>query len=305
MKSLIVSAFINLAILVCSVSALAAVAGQLHLGEAKFADPAHFSFTVANTNVEDVLVESTSDLVAWGSPVTVSFPAGITQVGFTDASVSPIPALEARDGRFYRARGSVSGFYSDNIIGYVRISAPSGFIMVAHQLNSTPDNTLASIMASVPENTQVSKFDAASGGYHSSMFSADNPGWSDPSMTLNPGEGAFLYIDPAFAGLGATLDFVGELKLVSVLPLLQGPQIISSVIPQKGPIARLGYVPAEGDMICQFRHRQCAYDCYQWSADNPGWSTLPVVDLGESFFLFRAANFGGPRTWNRVFQVGP
>jgi hypothetical protein len=303
MKSLIVSAFTNLAILVCAVTALAAAAGPLHFREAKFADPAHFSFTVANTNADDVLVESTSDLVAWGSPVTVPFPAGVTQVEFTDASESPIPALDARDGRFYRAHGTVSGLYSDNIIGYVRISAPSGFIMVAHQLNSTPDNTLASIMASVPENTQVYKFDGASGGYYSSMFSADNPGWSNPSMTLNPGEGAFLHVDPAFAGPGATLDFVGEVRLVSALPLRQGPQVISSVIPQKGPIDRLGYVPAEGDMICQFRHRQGTYDCYQWSADNPGWSTLPVIDLGESFFLFRS-NFGA-QSWNRVFQVGP
>jgi len=196
--------------------------------------------------------------------------------------------------------------YSVNIVGYINLTAPTGFSMLANQLNNNPDNTLGNLLPNVTENTQVFKFNRSSGGFDASFFSADNPGWSNPSFTLNPGEGCFFYVDPQFnPNTGQPLTLVGEVKLVSDVAVDPGFQIVSSVIPQSALVDDLGYVPRENDQIYRFNHGTGGFDAYFWSADNPGWSSPPIPNIGESFFLFADQQFGGSRTWHRSFIVGP
>src|SRR2546427_12593550 len=90
------------------------------------------------------------------------------------------------------ALSSMAQVYSVNIVGYINLTIPKGFSMIANQLNASPDNTLATVLASVPENTTVYKFNAVAGHYDSSNFSADNPGWTVPGMPLTPVEVAFI-----------------------------------------------------------------------------------------------------------------
>src|SRR5213075_206777 len=53
---------------------------------------------------------------------------------------------------------SMAQVYSVNIVGYINLNIPKGFSMIANQLDTTPDNTLASVLPNPPENTSCYKF---------------------------------------------------------------------------------------------------------------------------------------------------
>src|SRR5438067_1768307 len=53
------------------------------------------------------------------------------------------------------ALGSMAQVYSDNVVGYITLTIPKGFSLIANQLDASPDNTLPTILPSVPENTTV------------------------------------------------------------------------------------------------------------------------------------------------------
>jgi len=206
------------------------------------------------------------------------------------------------------ALSSMAQVYSVNIVGYINLSVPKGFSMVANQLNATPDNTLASVLPAPPENTTLYKFvTTPTPHYVSSNFSSDNPGWTVPGMTLAPGEGGFISIDPGVAPTGATLTLVGEVQLVSNTPVSTGFSILSSVIPQSDNLDNLGFPAGENDTIYFYDGTLNAghggFKSYNFSADNPGWiPSIPTPAVGQSFFLSSQLP---PRTWSRTFVVGP
>ena len=77
---------------------------------------------------------------------------------------------------------SMAQVYSVNIVGYINLNVPSGFSMIANQLNAATDNTLETLMPTVPENTTIYKFNpalrAGLGGYDQYQWTSDNPGWA-------------------------------------------------------------------------------------------------------------------------------
>src|SRR4051812_22014092 len=115
------------------------------------------------------------------------------------------------------ALSSMAQVYSVNIVGYINLTVPKGFSMVANQLNATPDNKIQSVLPAPPENTTIYKFNGH--GYDSFNYSADNPppGWFPATGTLAPGEGAFISIDPSVIApaTSTTITLVGEVQLVS------------------------------------------------------------------------------------------
>jgi len=207
------------------------------------------------------------------------------------------------------ALSSMAQVYSVNIVGYINLTVPAKFSMIANQLNATPDNTLASVLPAPPENTTIYKFVTTPPPAHyvSSNFSSDNPGWTIPTMTLAPGEGAFVSIDPTVAPTGATLTLVGEVQLVSDKAVAPGFSIISSVLPISDTLDNLQYPAGENDTVYFFdptaNQGKGGYKSYNFSSDNPGWlPPNPTPSVGQSFFV---SNQAGPRTWHRSFVVGP
>jgi hypothetical protein len=206
---------------------------------------------------------------------------------------------------------SMAQVYSVNMVGYINLNIPKGFSMIANQLNATPDNTLGTVLATVPENTTVYKFvTSPSGHYVTSNFSVDNPGWTVPGITLNPGEGCFIAVDGGQAPSGFTATFVGEVQLVSSTPVVNGFSIVSSVIPQSSDLDSMGYPSRENDTIYRYNPAgnggQGAFFTANFSADNPGWlPSPPTPNVGEAFFVAADNTQGGPRTWSRTFTVGP
>jgi hypothetical protein len=114
-------------------------------------------------------------------------------------------------------------------------------------------------------------------------------------MTLNPGEGAFIF-NPgdAFDAL-----FVGEVMQGSALttPLVQGFQIVSSIVPQSAELDTvLGFPVAEGDVVYQFNN---ATGTYSITAFEFGEWAPPVPAVGEAFFVNKVAAVD----WVRNFTV--
>jgi hypothetical protein len=200
--------------------------------------------------------------------------------------------------------------YSVNMVGYINQAIPTGYTMIANQLNASPDNRVTTLIPAPPNNTAVYKFNPATGGYDSVTY-ITGIGWDDGgagsiNMTLSPGEGAFIFAETAFNN-----TFVGEVALSSTVPLVQGYSIISSALPQSLPLdaappAGLGLPVAGGDQVYQFNRATGGYVFDEfitglgWSGDSGG---PPVPDIGESFFFNRTTAAAG--SWNRTFTVGP
>jgi hypothetical protein len=210
------------------------------------------------------------------------------------------------------ALSSMAQVYSVNIVGYINLTVPKGFSIIGNQLNATPDNTLPSVLPAPPENTTIYKFNGT--GFASSNFSADNPtgGWFPNTMTLAPGEAAFISIDPSVAPSGATLTLVGEVKLLSDVSVPNGFSMISSALPMSDTLENLGFPTREGDYVYFFDPTLAGgkggFKSSNYSADNPtgGWFPfVPTPAVGQGFYVSGDAGIGPARTWHRSFVVGP
>jgi hypothetical protein len=201
---------------------------------------------------------------------------------------------------------SMAQVYSVNMVGYINASIPTGFSMLANQLNGSPDNQVVNLIPAPPENTAVFKFNAGTGGYDSITF-VDGAWEGDLlNMTLSPGEGVFISADTAF-----TQTFVGEVQLNSTVPVATGFSIISSALPQSLPLdaappAGLGFPIAEGDEVYQYNPATGGYTANSfvdgaWEGDGGG--AAPVPAISEAFFFNRTAAPAG--SWARTFSVGP
>jgi hypothetical protein len=214
------------------------------------------------------------------------------------------------------AATSMAQVYSVNMVGYINVSLPKGFSLIANQLNATPDNKVTTLIPAPPNNTQAYKFNPGSGTYGTMVYVTgigwDDGGSGDINMTANPGEGVFIYIDPAEAPSGSAVTFVGEVQLTSSVPVGTGFTIVSSALPQSLPLdgappAGLGFPIADGDQIYRFSNASGTYSFDEyigglgWSGDGGG--TPPSPNVGEAFFVNRTTAAAG--SWNRTFTVGP
>ena len=88
--------------------------------------------------------------------------------------------------------------YSLNAVGYINVSCPPGFSIIANQLNTTNNNISplldSQLLDGNHNGTILFKFSTSSG--YSAYIVSSAASWSSTSVTnttLNPGEGAFLY----------------------------------------------------------------------------------------------------------------
>ena len=194
------------------------------------------------------------------------------------------------------AQGNV---YSLNIVGYINQTIPSGFSMLANQLQAS-DQKVTALIPAPPENTAVFKFNPATGGYLANTFVDGAWEGDDLNMTLGSGEGVFISAPSQFVN-----TFVGEIRLNSTNAVKTGFSIMSSPIPQSAAIDTvLGYPAGEGDSIFQFNPATGGYiaDTFvdgAWEGDSGG--SAPAQGVGKEFFVF---NNGAQKNWVRNFSVG-
>jgi len=181
--------------------------------------------------------------------------------------------------------------YSLNAVGYVNISAPAGFSIIANPLNASTNN-LNTILTSVPDGTGLYFWDSVASQYN--LSTALGGQWF-PDNVLNPGDSAFL-----LAPTATTLTFVGEVpqgNLTTHVPA--GFSLKSALAPLSVSVgsAAMGFPQADGDGIYSFSNASGQYSLYT----SLGGSFIPdyVPAVGEGFFVLKAT----PTDWNLTFSV--
>src|SRR5436190_13569150 len=117
--------------------------------------------------------------------------------------------------------------------------------MVASQLDNPAGNTVGGLLPNPPGGTKLQRWNESTQQYDSTTYIAGF-GWSNPNMTLNPGEGVLVQ-----SGSATTFTFVGAVRegsLANQFP--SSGSIRSSIVPQTGAIDAVpGFWPNNGDMI--------------------------------------------------------
>lgn len=196
------------------------------------------------------------------------------------------------------AAGAISAMaqnnvYSLNVVGYYNVTVPAGkYYLLANQLVST-NNTVPSLFANVPGGTQVLKWTGVS--FAGNTLDPDF-GWDDPTMTLVPGEGAFLKNNSANP---ITVTFVGEVNQnTNKLSFSSGVYKLSSLFtPQAGKLQTdFGFPAGANDQVILWSGVSYAGSTYD---PDFGWDAEPEVKVGDGFFVKTATS----KDWTRSFTV--
>jgi hypothetical protein len=196
------------------------------------------------------------------------------------------------------ATSMAQAVYSVNAVGFVNRSVPPGFSIIANPLKNG-DNSLGTLFPVVPTGTTIYKF--VDGAYKSYFFVRG--AWNDPTVKLEPGEGAFIKNTTTEA---FNVTFVGEVPTGENMSinLPAGYSLVASHVPQalvlkspEGTTADLNFPAVNGDTIYFFRNG--AYQSHPFIRG--GWTTEsgPVPEVGEGFFVKK----GAATTWTRSFSV--
>ena len=187
--------------------------------------------------------------------------------------------------------------YSLNAVGYVNVTVPSNFSILANPLNAGT-NTLTKLIPNAPINSTIYLF---RGGYQISTFGPDddnNNVWQ-PDFTVAPGEGFWF----KNTGAAFTNTFVGEVPQGSLSNAVPANfSIRSSVVPQSGDLtAVLGYPATVNDIAYFFRNGSYQICTFGPDDDNNNvWQPSAVPNVGEGFWIY---NTGGAKTWVRNFST--
>ena len=244
-----------------------------------------FQLQVRGLSGMNCSIDGSHNLESWSTLGSVTLPTGGT-ANFTDNQASGYPY------RFYRARSD--SIFSYNSLGYVAVDVPASDSMVANQLDNPAGNTVGVLLPSPPNGTTLYKWNEATQQYEGNNYLF---GWSNPNMTLNPGEGVF-----AQPGSATTFTFIGNLRQGMLAnPFPAGFSIRSSIVPQTGPIdALLGFAPINGDTAYRWNRAIGAYDSYTYDAGLQAWfPEVPAPQVGESVWIDTTT----ARTWTRNFTV--
>jgi hypothetical protein len=180
---------------------------------------------------------------------------------------------------------SAAQVYSVNVVGYVNVTIPAGFSMIANPLNNTDGNTLNNLIPQAEIGTTVYRF-STEAGFEPSTFIAD---WN-PNFDMSPGEGVFIQV-----GSETTLTFVGEVMqgtLENNLPA--GLSIKGSMVPAEESLDDIGFPAEIGDTVFLFRDGDYVPSTFIASFNPPA-----VPKVGEAFWVQRA----NEATWTREFNV--
>jgi hypothetical protein len=207
--------------------------------------------------------------------------------------------------------------YSLNAVGYINVTLPPGFSIVADQLIATGGNTISNLVndtSGAYDGLTYFKFTGHGFNYDtaSSTFGAGNNGWpSGGQDTLNPGEAAWFQ-NPNTTNM--TLTFVGTVPQgTNTVSLPVGFSLISSPVPQAGTLSTaLGFTNVnQNDVVFVWQPNGTGGGSYVDGGDqvvpagfgsgyNTEWSpNEPTVAVGQGFWYQATAAVN----WTRVFSV--
>ena len=248
---------------------------------------------------ETVEILATTDFNTWTSLGTLAL-AG-TSANFTDTQ-----ALSLYQYRFYSIRHANSfdswGFIKVTAVGR-KPDGTGGQTEIANQLVNPSGNSVQLIFPNVPNGTTVNIWKGLlnPSGFYGAIFSL-GIGWGhNGSITLGPGEGAFIY-NPLI-GQDIPLLFVGSVigtpQANTGLPSSAGQPVLSSILPVSASLDSLNFPAISGDAIYFWDTVQQSYGTQPYTFDGTSWSrsgtpSVPTPQVGQPFSLVRSGTASNP-----------
>jgi hypothetical protein len=243
-----------------------------------------FHFTAQLAKGTPFVVQATTDLETW-SPVLNGIATG-DLTSYADNHASRF------NYRFYRLLAGHA--QPSNVLGYVSITLPPGFSMIACPLDA-PTNTVGKVFKDWPDGTTLNKFDTQLFRLVENAVRFNQ--WTNPSESLMPGEGA-IFFNPSSDY--RSICFTGEVPIrnlaVAVAP---GFSIRSSPLPQPGSLVEdLEFPIANGDVIHLFDREKQQYVLHPYEEGK--WTAgAPMLSVGEAFWVAKTE----PGHWTRSLSV--
>jgi hypothetical protein len=193
--------------------------------------------------------------------------------------------------------------YSLNAVGYINVTVPPGFTIVADQLWASGGNVISNVL-----NDASGAFDNITyfkwTGTQFNFDTGDSAlgGWTGTGATdtLNPGEAVWIQ-NPRSTNI--TITFVGTVPQgTNNLSIPVGFSMISSIVPQAGLISTtLGFTNGStGDTVFQWNGSSYIDGGDTYDPALGGWSpNEPNLAVGQGVWYQATAAV----TWSRVFSV--
>jgi len=252
-------------------------------------------------------------------------------------------ALSAMLGLIGCASAMAQNVYSINAVGYINLTLPIGYSIIADQLIAAPNNQIWNVLNNDTqgsgnpgpfENCTVLKYNPVTGTYaqtdtadatdeDSGYPVNDTNGWQNGGlMTMNPGEA--VWFDNK-TGAPLVVTFVGAVPSgTNTVNLGIGYNMISSPVPFSGDLCLNAQLTnySDGDVLLTFNNANRSYSsfivdeddpfpytCGYENGSNPGagdWevpSCDPVAAIGQGFWYKNDS--GAPASWVQVFSINP
>lgn len=184
------------------------------------------------------------------------------------------------------------------VVGYVNVSLPAGYSMVANQLDADGTGLNNSIYSCVgtnlPSNTQVLAWNGA--GFLSTKLLPSGK-WSANSATItnavNPGSGFFINVPVAtnFTEVGIVIQGT------NAYPIAAGYQVVSPSAPVAGGMdSTNNYVPTKNDQVLVWNGSGFISHKYTGTIWTGG---EPTFTVGQAVFL----NAAGNTNWTQILNI--
>jgi hypothetical protein len=211
------------------------------------------------------------------------------------------------------ATSMAQAVYSVNAVGYVNTDLVPGFNLISNPLRNTAPNgnTIANlfttgIQGAIPNQFTVYHFNPTTDDFESTAYDDIDQAFlgAAANVEILPGTGVFVFV-PQSAG-NKRVTFVGEVPqgAASDITIPQGFSIKGSTVPIAGPVTSMNFPSAQGDTIYEWDKTAQAYVSASYDDIDQTWlrngqPAVPVIDVGEGFFLFKSAQ----ANWVRNFSV--
>jgi hypothetical protein len=179
--------------------------------------------------------------------------------------------------------------YSVNAVGYINLSLPAGFALVANQLNNG-GNTLDEVITGVATGTTFTQFNGSA--FVESIY-IEGLGWDNKTLTLAPGQAGYVN-----SAAPQTVTLVGEVpqgELTVQVP--SGLSMASSMVPQSVSLDTIGIPVETSDSVIFFRDGGFVESLF---IEGLGFTPEAVPAVGEGFWINKA---GAAASWTRTFSV--
>jgi len=195
--------------------------------------------------------------------------------------------------------------YSLNVVGYVNVTAPAGYSILANPLSAGVTNGANEIMP-ITDGEVILTF--TGGHYNYFGYDSGNGGWIDANAnpttppTLPPGQG-FWYLNPG--ATAQTITFVGQVTpspgVTNSMSLPAGYSLVGTPMPVGGslplvtgtgnpPVAGAINMPIiDGMVLLPFVSGHYQYKGYDsgnggWIDENANGIAAPTISVGQGFF---------------------